>query len=653
MCGICGFVGPPSPPVLKRMTDALVHRGPDAAGAFTDGEVSLGHRRLSIIDLAQGQQPVFNEDRTIAIVFNGEIYNHCDLRPQLEALGHRYASQCDTETIVHAYEAWGVDCVTRLDGMFAFVLYDARRQLLFGARDRLGKKPLYFTTRPCGPASGEVALAFASELKSLRAHPAVAASLQVAPGGLVSYLLNDYVLGPQSIYEGVERLEAGSAFVFGLPGSSAPGLRRWRYWNLHINAENQPGASPPLSEEAAADRLIDLLRRAVHKRLMSDVPLGVLLSGGVDSSAIVALLAQLRPPGEIDTFSIGFDEPSFDESGYAEQVARHFGTRHLSRRFTAADLQSRLPGIAAQMDEPFADPSLLPVAMLAEFARQHVTVALGGDGGDEIFAGYDPFRAVAPARVYRRLVSPALHARVLVPLARWLPVSEANMPLGFRVTRFLRGALVEPRLRPAAWMGAFSLDQLQRLVPDLGDCLAPEQAYAPILAAARAAPPANADGLAYSLDFFQRFYLPDDILVKADRASMLHSLEIRSPFLDTELVEFVNALPLSLKLRRGTTKYLLKQALGARRSGAPLLPPEIVHRRKKGFGIPVARWIRHELQPLFRETLIGDWPEQALPMFNRWEIERLFDDHVRRAANNYKELWALFMLAQWARTQAP
>lgn len=630
------------------MRDSLRHRGPDEAGQFADASVSLGHRRLAILDLAHGQQPVYNEDRSLVLVYNGEIYNHPQLRPQLEQLGHRYGSNCDSETILHAYEAFGVHCLERFEGMFAFVLYDQQRRCLFGARDRLGKKPLYYTARPLGTGAEAIAFAFASEIKALRQHPVIARALELAPTALVSYLLNDYVAGRQSIYEHIARLEPGSAFVYGLPGSEAPGLRTWRYWDIAIGpSANRRTAAPPAEAEAGR-RVVELLAEAVRKRLLADVPIGTFLSGGIDSSSIVALLTRFLPREQIKTFSIGFDEPSYDESAYAAAAARHFGTDHHCRQFTARDLLDRIPVLAAALDEPFADPSVLPVAMLSEFAREQVTVALGGDGGDELFAGYDPFRAVRPARWLRRLVPRWAQRRVLVPLAQQLPSSDRNMALDFRVARFLRGTAVEPARQAPVWMGAFSLEQLHRLLPDLRSELTVERAYAPMLAAAQQLAAHGGDDLDQALDFFERFYLPDDILVKVDRASMLHSLEVRCPYLDTALVEYVNSLPHGLKLRRGVTKYLLKQSLTSANGSPPLVPPAIVHRKKKGFGIPVARWIRGELRTSFRTVLIDEWPA-ALALFDRREIERLLTRHLEHTENHYKELWALFMLALWAR----
>lgn len=649
MCGICGYVGRQEPEWLVRMRDTLTHRGPDEAGLFQDEQVGLGHRRLSIIDLHSGSQPMSSPDGMLVVVFNGEIYNYRELRSQLSQRGYAFRTHSDTEVILRAYEAHGVRCPEFLDGMFSFVLYDRRRRWLFGARDRLGKKPLFYTSRPMGRGRARVAFAFASELKALRAHPQIAGRLPLSEEALVTYLLNDYVLGEQRIYEYVRGLEAGGAFQFGLPESDRPGLRTWKYWDLAFDraGPERETRAEPIPE--IRQRVLQLLRGAVEKRLVADVPVGALLSGGIDSSTVVALMKEFKPADHIETFSIGFDDPSFDESVYAQQVASHLGVRHYLKRFSAAEMLRRVEHTIELLDEPFADPSILPVSMLCEFARQRVTVALAGDGGDELFAGYDPFRAVRAADWYRRWVPLWLHQRFLAPLTQWLPASTRNMSLQFKVSRFLRGACADPRLRCATWMGAMNLEQFGRIAPDLVQRWNAERAYAPILAAYDKLEAMDADSVDQALQFFQRFYLVDDILVKVDRASMMHSLEVRSPFLDTSLVEYVNGLPPALKLRGRVTKYLLKESLLYGDGRGPIVPREIIHRRKKGFGIPVARWIRCEQQAAFRETLVDDWPERVLPMFDRKAIRSLWQAHVDGRDNHYKELWALFILAHWAR----
>ena len=634
MCGIVGFVGPPDPTVLDRMRDALAHRGPDGAGSVTEGRVSLGHRRLSIVDLGGGAQPMRDADGDLTVVFNGEIYNHPRLRRRLESRGAEYRTGCDTESILHAYRAHGRDCPRELDGMFAFVLHDRRRGVLFGARDRFGKKPLHYVHRP--HAGGRsVSFAFASEIKALRRHPDLRREFALSADALESYLLHDYVAGPQSIHRGVRRLPRGSAFELHLATGA---LKTWTWWR----PADEPTVDVPDGVGPAAARLAELLTEATRSRLMSDVPVGAFLSGGIDSSAIVHRLTTLRPAAEIDTFAIGFDDADFDESHHAAAVAAALGTRHHSRRFTAADLTGRLPALVEGMDEPFADPSLLPFSLLCEFAREHVKVAVGGDGGDELLAGYDPFRAVRPARLYHRLVPGFADRLVERASAALLGGSAGNVALDFKVRRFLRGAGVPEPYRYAAWMGPFAPTTLPRLMP--GRPFRSWRRSLPLLADPNERTHA-AGGLGPALDFFERIYLTDDILVKLDRGSMMHSLEVRSPFLDTALAEYCHALPDRWKQSGRLQKVLLREAADRHLPG---FPKAVLDRPKKGFGIPVARWIREDLAADFRDTLLGDWPV-ALDVLHQPEAERLLRRHLAGAENHYKELWALYVLVKWAR----
>jgi asparagine synthase (glutamine-hydrolysing) len=628
MCGISGIVGDVTPGTLRAMTDAIAHRGPDADGFVQAGLVGLGHRRLSIVDLEGGRQPMLDESGELAIVFNGEIWNHPELTARFSADGP-YRTRSDTETILRAYRKYGTACVDHLDGMFAFVIHDRARRLLFGARDRFGKKPLYRTTRPFG----RIDFAFASEVKALRACPEIASGVSLSEPALVSYLLNDYVTGSRSIWDGIAQVGPGSAFTFGLPASAREGYHEWTFWRRRVACDDAPRAEPPPYEEACRT-VVDLLVRAVQRRFMADVPVGVLLSGGIDSSSIVACARRAGCP-PLETFSIGFGEDSFDETPFSAEVARLFGTEHHHRVFTSEELVARAERVAWMMDEPFADPSVLPTSFLCELAAEHVKTVLGGDGADELLAGYDPFKALGPAACYERLVPRWAHRSVVAPLARLLPDSGANMSAAFKLTRFLRGVHVPPGTRVRTWMGAFSPEQLAALLPDVR---LDEDATG------GGAGPPTSDAIASALDFYQESYLTGDILVKVDRASMLHSLEVRSPFLDLALAEYVNALPSSYKYRRGTTKRLLKDAL----VGSGMLPPTIVHRRKKGFGIPVARWMRDDLHGYFRDVLLGELPP-ILGMLDRRAIAELWARHCRRAANCYKELWALTMLIQWAR----
>lgn len=630
MCGICGFVGDGYPDTLRSMTDALAHRGPDADGFFRAEGVELGHRRLSIVDLAGGVQPMSDDSGDVVIVFNGEIYNHPDLLERFSTESP-YRTTSDTETILRAYRRYGIDCVTQLDGMFAFVLYDRSRRMLFGARDRFGEKPLYYTTRPFG----RFRFAFASELKSLLACREIATAVAVSDRAIVSYLLNDYVTGSQSIWDGIAQIGPGSAFSYGLPGSEREGFHEWAFWKRAVAYDDAPQATQPPPYSEACETLIELLVRSVKRRFMADVPVGVLLSGGIDSSSIVAC-AQRAGCMPLKTFSIGFDEHSFDETPFSTEVARHFGTDHHHRVFTSTAMVERASHIFKMIDEPFADPSLLPTSLLCELAAEHVKTVLGGDGADELLAGYDPFKALAPAAWYERLVPRWAHRAAVSSMTHLLPDSDANMSLAFKASRFLRGMHVPAAERVRTWMGAFSREQLTTLLPDVRLPRAPEWHDS--------SRGGSADPIALALDFYQASYLTNDILVKVDRASMLHSLEVRSPYLDTALAEYVNRLPSHYKYHRGVSKRMLKDAI--LRNG--LLPSTIVTRRKKGFGIPVAKWMRVDLHGYFRDVLLDELPA-PLGMLSRTAIAALWTRHSRREANCYKELWAIFMLIQWAR----
>jgi asparagine synthase (glutamine-hydrolysing) len=646
MCGICGFIGDARPDVLKRMRDALVHRGPDDSGSYVDGRVQLGHRRLSVIDLAHGQQPFESHDGSIVVIFNGEIYNHGLLRDRLEAKGHRYRTHCDTESIVHAYQEYGEKCPEHLDGMFAFVLHDRAKGILFGARDRFGKKPFFYGLPR--ERSGRC-FVFASEIRSLLLHPAVSREATVSRRGVMSYLLHDYSPGELTTFEGIHKLLPGHAFRLTVDREAPLKLDCWRYWQNPIETATSSGTS--LGESAAIAELDRRFDAAVERRLMTDVPLGVFLSGGIDSSAVVAFMSRHVPPSEIQTFSIGFDEASFDESPYSDAAARYYGTKHRSRICTAEEALGEMRRCFEHMDEPLADPSLIPSSLLARFARETVTVSLGGDGGDELFAGYDPFRAIAPARLYSAVVPGWLDRSLSGLASRLLPNPGSNMSPAFRVNRFLRGAKVPEEERMATWMGAFDPAGVAALVDEATSDEIRREFFESERSLLMAMKSRSADAVRLGLAYFQSFYLVDDILVKADRASMMHSLELRSPFLDTELAEFVNGLPSQLKYHNGKTKYLLKKMLGRTVDGRPMVPDRLLSRPKKGFGVPVARWIRQELREEFRSKLLSDWPGK-LDFLSVKRIEEILRLHNAGSRDYGKELWALFVLGEWARQWA-
>ena len=616
MCGLAGFTGTGDNATLKAMCDALIHRGPDDEGGYTDDPGSgrrplrLGFRRLAIIDIAGGHQPMTTTEGDLVVVFNGEIYNAPDLRQVLEQSGHRFRTDhSDTEVLLHGYRQWGDELVNHLNGMFAFCLYDRRRRRLLLARDPFGKKPLFYARTPDG-------LAFASEATALLRHPALA-DAAVDRDALIKYFAYGFVPAPRTLHAGVSKLPGGCLLTYELETGR---LDTRRYWEYRM-AANDP---PPGNEKVWIDTVRDLLEQAVIRRLPSDVPLGFFLSGGIDSAAVVALAARQLGGDALRTFTIGFTEPSYDESGFAAIAARHYGAEHHCRTLDLNTATAALPGLLARMDDPIADPSLLPTHLLAAFARERVTVALSGDGGDELFAGYDTFDALKPARLYHRLAPRSLH-QLLMTGAGLLPRSDRNMSLDFRLRRALRGVGGRPAHWLPGWLGPAAPDEIARL---FGVSVSPETLYEEAAALWDDGKGCDIDR---SLEFYGRFYLGENLLIKADRASMLCSLETRSPFLDRDLADYVRRLPAHVKWRNGTRKWILKQAM------APLVPAEILNRRKKGFGIPVTRWLRHLPAPpnatARRLGLDADW------------LDARQNEHQRGAADHRGLLWAWKALA--------
>ncbi len=631
MCGICGFHYSSEFPkskeamasILDAMNAALYHRGPDDGGAYLDRSVGLAMRRLAIIDIEGGHQPMTSDDGSLAIVFNGEIYNFLELRKDLEAKGVRFHSHSDTEVVLKLYEDQGEACLNKLNGMFAFAIWDKREHTLLLARDRFGKKPLYYT------AIGE-GLLFASEMKSLLRHPDCPRALN--PDGLALFLSYDYVPAPESILAGIFKLPAGHLLRL-----KQGKIEVERYWNLRFSTHGDDGPTKDILSLARSLR--DKLKRAVEYRLISDVPLGVFLSGGIDSSLITALMCELRPPQSVKTFSIHFDEKSFDESAYSTQVARHFGTDHHSRLFRSGELLDRVPKIAAHLDEPFADASIFPTFLLSQFTREHVTVALGGDGSDELLAGYPTFFAARLARLYARL--PVFAKRIIEKNAFKLKSSTKNMSFDFKLKQFLSGMGETDTRQQQAWLSGFLPRELNsvlsgdlqksRNIPDPYSLLDREMAHC-----------GSAIPLERAIYFYAKFYLAEDILTKTDRASMANSLEVRAPFLDRDFVDFISTLPPALKLRRSTGKYLLRTAARG------LLPDAIIDRPKQGFGIPIAHWFRHELREFLSDEL-GRQTFRESGLFNTTEIDRLIAEHSSGARDHRKKLFPLFMFALWKR----
>jgi asparagine synthase (glutamine-hydrolysing) len=611
MCGIAGFWGAGDKATVTAMTDALAHRGPDGHGYHIDEDnrIFLGHRRLAIIDIGGGAQPMWNEDQTVGVVFNGEIYNHVELRRLLEERGHRFQSDhSDTEVLVHGYEEWGTELPLRLNGMFAFAIWDKARSRLFLARDRFGEKPLFY-------ARGPHFLAFASELSSLLRHPRVDTATDV--GSLQKLFGYGFFPASRTPYKGVSKLPGGHWLLLDLKSDQVT-LRR--YWKFSL----QPDASLlERGEEDLADELDGLLTQAVKRRLISDVPIGLFLSGGIDSSAVLTAATRLMDPAQVRTFTVGFNEASFDETEYARRVAGILGTQHEVRKLDLDQARDVIPKLLTEMSEPLGDSSLLPTYLLSEFTRRHVTVALSGDGADELFAGYDPFHALKPAAAYSALVPGPLH-QIVRKLASHLPVSTRNMSLDFKLKRTLNGLSYGSRLWNPVWLGPLSPPEIGRV---FGQEIQAEELYEEAIELWDGAPHLNL--VEKTMEFYTTFYLQDGILTKVDRASMLNSLETRAVFLDNDLVEFASRLPTSLKYRNGKGKYLLKKVLSRR------LPADIVDRPKKGFGIPLALWLREVPKQI---------PLNGIAGIDTGEVAELWRTHRSGRANNALALWVWLSL---------
>lgn len=625
MCGITGWANldartlpaDGARELLHSMCERMVHRGPDGEGLMVSPGVALGVRRLAIIDLNTGDQPFYNEDKSVAVVLNGEIYNYRDLRKDLQKRGHSFHSQSDTEVLPHLYEEFGDDMVQHLNGMFAFALWDARRRRLLIARDRFGEKPLYWGVF-------DNTLLFASEPKVLLAHPSV--NTMVNLQALRQYLSFDYVPAPLSIYEGINKLPA--AHTLTLENGK---IETSPYWRLCYETRQ-----PVPSEAEAAEHLRELLAESVRMRLVSDVPLGVLLSGGVDSSTIAALAVESSSE-PVKTFSISFAESSFDESSYARAVAKFLGTDHHEERLSA-NLAANLVGeIGSWMDEPFSDSSLVPTYLLSRFTRKHVTVALGGDGGDELFAGYPMYRGHRWAEVYARV--PAFLRRGLVePIVRALPVKTKNLSFDYKALRFISGSKYDRVTRHHVWFGSFAPNEQEQLLTTAVLRATDSDIYHDARRMLAECDSTDVIEQMQSLD--TRLYLAEDILTKVDRASMAVSLEVRAPFLDQRVAEFAASLPPNYKLRGRHTKYILKRSI------AGSLPSFVTRRGKKGFGVPVAEWLKGKLKPLARDLLSPERVRRA-GVFNPEYVTRLQDEHERGVANHRKLLWTLLMFELW------
>lgn len=622
MCGITGIVDltgqkPVDPSVVEAMNHVLTHRGPDGDGFHFEPGVGLGHRRLSIIDLEGGRQPLFNEDGSVVVTYNGEIYNFKQLADELQSLGHTFRTHCDTEVIVHAWEQWGTSCLDRFNGMFAFAVWDRNRQTLFLARDRVGIKPLYYSFLPTGE------IAFGSELKALLQIPSI--SREIDPAAVEDYFTFGYVPDPRSIFRAVRKLEAGT-FLCLRRGETAVAPRR--YWDVPLEGES----SGTLTQADMEAGLRDRLKASVQRRLVADVPLGAFLSGGIDSSAVVAMMRELGTDSLL-TCSIGFKEPRYDESAFADMVAKQKATDHKKEIVEASDydLLDNLVGI---YDEPYADSSAIPTYRVCQLARKHVTVALSGDGGDENYIGYRRYRLFSAEERLRNLFPPSLRRAIFGPLGRYYP----KLDWAPRVVRGKTTFQALARESMEAYLHGVSIFPEEGRRWLFSDSFQSDlQGYSSVeVFKAHASNKEFADTLrmVQYLDF--KTYLPCDILTKVDRASMAHSLEVRVPFLDHEFVSWTAGLPTRLKLHGGSGKHILKEAL------RPLLPADVLFRPKMGFAVPLDVWFRGSLQERMMSILEGERMADS-GIFNPDALRSIGRDH-RSGRRDYSAiLWALVM----------
>ena len=625
MCGIAGFTThrhqPEKPEVaLAGMTHALSHRGPDAEGAYSDPAIRLGHRRLSILDLAGGAQPMSSADGRWHIVFNGEIYNYVELRRDLEARGVVFQTQSDTEVLLQAWAEDGADCLPRLNGMFAFAIWDAREKRLTLARDPLGIKPLYYANH-----RGE--LLFASELRSLLRYPGFKPGLD--PTSINKYLAFGYIPAPSTAYAGVRKLEPGQVVIW-----SPAGRRTEYFWDLPI--EDNPVGAGTFDESAEATR--DLLREAVRYQLRSDVEVGILLSGGIDSSAVAALAAPLAGR-KLHSFSIGFQEASYNELPFAEMVARKVGTEHHHQTLTPTDVAGALPQIYRGLDEPLGDASLVPTWFLSRLAASKVKTVLGGDGGDELFAGYPSFQA--HLLMERLSFLPVGVRDAINHLIQRMPVSHNYKSIPFLLAQFLKGLGLPAEIRFLLWMGACgNAERRDLLAPEVRNELHRHNAFEDVTRLAYRS--GLSGGLERIFYLCTKLYLQECVLMKVDRASMAHSLEVRVPFLDIDLVTHAFSLRADYKLRGRQTKLILKEALKND------LPPAILQRKKAGFAMPVAAWLQQDLKS-WAQDLTDPSLIQSTGVLDPAAVRRMTEEHLNRRADHRRSLWSVLAFLAWWR----
>ncbi len=632
MCGICGVVArngirPVTESLLRHMNDTIQHRGPDDAGYYLDEQAGLAMRRLSIVDLSTGDQPIPNEDQTVWIVYNGEIYNHQEVRRRLEQKGHQFKTQSDTEVIVHAYEEYGDDCVQHLNGMFGFAIWDTVRRRLLLARDRIGIKPLYYYLSLDH-------FVFGSELKSVIAHPDVPREIDFS--AMDQFLTLEYIPSPRTIFQNVHKLPSGHRLIL------ENGIARVeQYWNVETQ-------EMPKGDEACIEALTELIRDAVKIRLMADVPLGAFLSGGIDSSAIVSFMSELSSD-PVRTFSIGFGDPTYNELPFARMVAEQFGTNHHEEHLNA-DINEMVMRLVSHFDEPFGDFSIFPTFLVSEMARKFVKVSLSGDGGDEIFAGYDTYVAQGlDQRVYGRL--PRWVRQKMMPgLLSLIPPQSAKKGMINKAKRFVEGGALPSAWQHTRWMMFMNQQDKSALyTPDVRAAINGDSPGALMEHYFQEA--ANSDRLAQQQYVDVKTYMVDNILVKVDRMSMATSLEARVPLLDHRVVEFGLNLPPHLKLHGNETKVILRRIMADR------LPKAVLEKPKEGFSIPLKHWLRNDLRPLLSD-LLSPGVVRNRGYFDPNTVSRWIGEHMTREANHSHRLWALMVFELWHRqvldnTQVP
>ena len=629
MCGIIGIYNftskePVNRKVLETATSAISHRGPDQDGFYFDDRngIGFGHRRLSIVDLTTGKQPLFNEDNSIALVGNGEIYNFPDLLKDLESKGHKFKTKSDNEAIIHLYETYGLDCPNHMNGMFAFAIWDQNKNRLFLARDRMGVKPLYYALQ-----NGSIY--FSSELKGVLAIPEIKKELNLE--GLNKYLSFENIPSPHSIIKNIYKLEPGKALIL-----ENGEVKIHQYWDIPLDAPKLK-----ITEEEATEELERLFGEAVKRRLMSDVPLGVFLSGGIDSS-LVAKFMTYHSSDPIKTFSIGFEEKSFDESKIATRFAKELGSDHNQFLFDSKECLKLIPNMADLVDEPMSDASILPTYFLSNFASKQLKVCLGGDGGDELFAGYQIFPVHRLIGLYN--VLPREIKNIILSGANNLPARETYLSFPFALKQFLRGVGLSNEIRMFVWMGAYIDSEKEMLLnPDISSQIK-ENTFTEINNYLRGKFISNdEDRMLYLIS---KLYLSDDILFKVDRASMATSLEVRAPFLDYTLPEFGAKLPYDLKLNRLTSKYILKKMAEKH------IPKWIIYKKKQGFAIPTTKWLKHELKDTLLHYTSKDYIKKQ-GLFQHNFIDKIVQNHLDEKWDNKKLLWNLLVFQLWYEKNKP